>query len=439
MCSNTDKSIIPIDETGWVAKECNNFGIQGSWYCYSDGINMSSCMKDTVPYTAGMGMCLSGVLSADSTAWGAGVGLGLNDSGTNGGTTTSVKSPYNATMNGVLGFHVEISGDTGMQPVRIGFTGSEAPTDPSPFWEVPGPGKYDVKLADTLVPKAWDTPSAGTTADPTKLYDMQIQIAGGTIAANYNFCVTNVTPITDPNAMMMGGTVANYGSSQCGTNAEINLGNKYTIRNNVYNASGGNECIQALWDNGDKAGFIINPVSLNVQSGGAPGSYPSIVTGWHYGTWHGGYTAAKAVSAVTAVPTTWAFTVPSAGSYDVSYDVWMNNTNANPSTPSGGLELMVWLNQRDTTPIGTKGPTVMIGGQSWTVWYGPNSGGWNTVSYVATSNLTSYTGDLKPFFADSVTRGYINNSGYLLGVQAGFEVWNQTMSMTTNSYTVSIN
>jgi cellulose 1,4-beta-cellobiosidase len=62
------------------------------------------------------------------------------------------------------------------------------------------------------------------------------------------------------------------------------------------------------------------------------------------------------------------------------------------------------------------------------------------VSYVRATNTTSVSNlDLKPFMADAVTRNYITNAGYLLGVQAGFEIWQQTASMTTNSFSVAIN
>jgi hypothetical protein len=126
VCTNTDQTALPIDADGWVARECNERGIQGPWYCYADGIATSSCVDGTVPYRAGAGMCISGSTIVDTTyaAWGAGIALGLNESGDMGGTAASVKSAYNATMNGVTGFEVEITGTTGNLPIRIGFTGA---------------------------------------------------------------------------------------------------------------------------------------------------------------------------------------------------------------------------------------------------------------------------------------------------------------------------
>ncbi len=450
MCTNTDKSMLPIDMSGWVARECNERAIQGPWYCYddkndraADSLALSTCVQDVVPYVAGMGLCLTGHTILDTTykAWGAGIALGLNESGDMGGTTASVKSAYNATMNGVTGFNVVISGDTGGLPLRIGFTTAAPQVGAAPFVEVPGAGSYMVNIVDANVPSTWTTdPNAGLIADPASIYDMQIQVVGASADADYNFCVESVSPITDGSPPVTG-TLAPYGSQQCGDFSQINLGSRYMVQNNLYNKGGGSQCVTAAWDNGNNAGFTVNPVSLNIPAGGAPASYPSIVYGWHVdGNMYGGYQTAKQLSAVGSAPTSWTFTVPpSAGRYNASYDVWISNSSAKPGNTGGTLELMVWLAQRDTTPIGSQVGTVMINGTSWVVWYGSHDG-FSTVSYVRATNTSSVTGmDLNPFFSDAVTRGYATASAYLLGIQAGFEIWEQNQSMVTNSYSVSVN
>src|SRR5690606_8097864 len=141
-CTNTDLTTLPLDETGWVARECNSSGIQGAWYCYADNIAPTSCVSGMVPYRAGAGMCVSGETVMDDTfaAWGAGIGLSLNETGEGEDGSASVKSAYNATMNEVAGFRISITGDTGGKPIRVGFTGAAADTGlPSPFWELPAP------------------------------------------------------------------------------------------------------------------------------------------------------------------------------------------------------------------------------------------------------------------------------------------------------------
>src|SRR5262245_55058876 len=52
-CTNTDKTIMPMDSTGWIPRECTNYQIQGAWYCYSDGMGSTDCMTGRVPFKAG--------------------------------------------------------------------------------------------------------------------------------------------------------------------------------------------------------------------------------------------------------------------------------------------------------------------------------------------------------------------------------------------------
>jgi hypothetical protein len=429
MCSNADRATLPIDESGWVARECNDRNIQGAFYCYDDGVNPTSCPPAAADGTR------PPPFRPTFVAWGAGLGLSLSESG----GTPSTKQAYNATMNGVSGFHFDVTGSTGGRPLRVGFTGAAMPSGAQPFVEIPaGVMGFDVPIADALVPSTWDDPNAGTMANPASIYDLQVQIPGGDAAVSYDFCIAKVTPIAMGGPV--GGTVMPFGTQQCGNLATVDLGGRYMVQNNLYNAMGGSQCVYAAWDMGQNAGFQVNPVAVNVPAGNAPASYPSVVLGWHYGRFYGSYSAARQLASLTAIPSNWSFTVPPSGRYNASYDAWLHPTNANPGTPNGGLELMIWLSQRDTTPIGTVGPTVMIGGQSWAVWYGANGGGWNTVSYVRAGNTTSVTNlDLLPFFADAAQRGYATGSTNLLGVQAGFEIWEQTQAMTSNSYSVAIN
>jgi hypothetical protein len=190
-CSNTNPATLPIDASGWVARQCNNRNIQGGWYCYADGVNATSCAMAQAPYRAGSGMCLSGDTTLDTTfaAWGAGIGLVLNQAGPGG-----AKTPYNATASGVIGFRVGISGTTGGNPLRIQFTARES-GGTAPFVQVTGPATVDVLLADAQVPPTWAVPEAGMRVNPASIYDLQVQVVGAERAAHYDYCVTSVTPI----------------------------------------------------------------------------------------------------------------------------------------------------------------------------------------------------------------------------------------------------
>lgn len=83
MCTNTDKSIIPINSDGWVDKTCNACGIQGAFYWYADDntkkslmCNGAACVANKPPYqtgTPGPGMCISGTTTGSKDDWGAGI------------------------------------------------------------------------------------------------------------------------------------------------------------------------------------------------------------------------------------------------------------------------------------------------------------------------------------------------------------------------------
>lgn len=436
-CQGDVLETLPIDASGWIPRECTIFEIQGAWYCFDDGMTDTSCVAGSPPYE-GNGMCLSGTaLGPVAGAWGGGIGVGLNETG----GMASEKLAYDAAGHGVIGFAIEISGDTGGNELRVGFTGSAAPSGPSPFVAVPGPGSYEIMLADALVPESWMLPESGTSPDPSAIYDVQVQIAADAVAGPFDFCITSLTPILEE-----GGGTGNddppppYGAEVCGQFATISLTNQYLVHNNVWNGavygSGGSQCISALWDGAsDVAGFVVEP-SFDVDTP-QPGSYPAIIYGWHYDYAVPGAYDPQPISTISAIPSEWSWEVPAAGQYNVAYDLWMH-PNASVTSPDGGLELMIWTATRDVTPIGSyQGYTVDIGGGTWEVWYG-SPGGWNTVTYRRTSNTDSVDMDLLPFVEHAVDQGYAQESWALLGVEAGFEIWEGFQPMTTTWYHVHV-
>ncbi|MFZ5893297.1 MAG: GH12 family glycosyl hydrolase domain-containing protein [Myxococcota bacterium] len=239
-----------------------------------------------------------------------------------------------------------------------------------------------------------------------------------------------------------------YGSQQCGTDGPVDLTGQYRMRNNLWNTAAASQthCTTALWSgSGNVAGFVVNPIAVDLLSSFAPASYPSLVLGWHWGTFYGAYTQAKQISNVSSIPSRWSFTIDDSGQFDASYDLWFHPSNPKPSDPTGGLELMIWVRYRgNAVPWGTKIGTVSLNDTDWEVWYGAagTANGltvnWGIVSYRAVVGTSCVEMNLKPFVSDAVSRGYATNAMYFLGVQAGFEVWQMHQTMRTNSYTARI-
>ena len=211
---------------------------------------------------------------------------------------------------------------------------------------------------------------------------------------------------------------------------------EYTVQNNEYNSSA-SECLTT----DGNADFTITNSAIS-NPGGSPGAYPFIYKGCDYGacTRDSGFPVAVANMNAGVVTTSWNTTQPGTPGdvYDVAYDIWFNQTPTTSGQPNGA-ELMIWLNEAGARPLGQRIATnVSIGGNTYDVFEGPQHN-WVTISYERVSGTTSVTNlDVDTFTQDSVSRGYIQKSWYLLNVEAGFELWDGGAGLATNSFSVNV-
>jgi cellulose 1,4-beta-cellobiosidase len=213
-------------------------------------------------------------------------------------------------------------------------------------------------------------------------------------------------------------------------------GGAYTIMNNEWGSTAP-ECITT----GGNAGFTVANSSIAKATNGAPGGYPAIYKGCHWGACTPDSGLPIPVSSIHAgtVTTSWSTTQPGGSSvYNVAYDIWFNQTPTT-SGQANGAELMIWLNRNGPVhPAGSPvASNVAIGGHSYHVWFRHRR--WNTISYTMTTGTTSVTNlDLQALAADAVSRGYIRSSWYLIGVEAGFEIWQGGAGLATRSFSVNV-
>jgi hypothetical protein len=209
----------------------------------------------------------------------------------------------------------------------------------------------------------------------------------------------------------------------------------YTVQNNEW-GSGAPECLAV----GAPGGFTVTRSAIASSTSGAPGGYPSIYRGCHWGTCtpHSGLPVPvfRLLSPGT-VTTDWATAQPVTGTYDVAYDIWFNRAPSTSGQPDGA-ELMIWLSHRGPVrPFGSQVSTAAIGGRSYDVWFGKQA--WNTISYSMVREATSVRGlDIGQFAADALRRGYIQKSWYLIDVEAGFELWQGGAGLATDSFAVNV-
>jgi len=432
-----------VSGKAWICGADTPVKIQGSFYSYGDG---ASCTPVAPFCSPTAGCCIGGTTIVDLTyaKWGCGMGMELNSSG----GTAPVKSVYSGP---VKCFDIALSGSSGGNEVRIGFTQSTVTTGKvSPFVSVAAfkngwTGQVcftDAECPDWAVKAATCAKTVGTAGTP---YDLQIQVSAGATAAAvgaFNVCVTKIAPVMD---QVNTGTTNSCSSAtgqgtlsgQYDTAHVTCSGQDYIVQNNAWGSTAGQTI---SYGTGTK--FKVT-VQKGVGAGGAPASYPSIFVGSNGGRSSAGSGLPKAVSALGTVQTSWSWAANGAsGAYNAAYDVWFSSGSGgdgSSSSPSGGY-LMVWLYKpTGNQPIGSSIASTTVAGKNWNVWYGNNSSnGKPCVSYVAQQNLNSLSFDLNMFIKDAVTRGYVQNSWSLTNVFSGFEIWSGGIGLETTDFAVSV-
>ena len=123
---------------------------------------------------------------------------------------------------------------------------------------------------------------------------------------------------------------------------------------------------------------------------------------------------------------------------DVAYDLWLAPT-------SGGTneyEIMIWLGAYGGAgPLSYTGSpiaTTTIGGTSYKVYYGDN-GANKVYSFVASSTVQNYNGDLNDFFKYLTSKQGVPTNYYITSLQAGTEPFTgSNVVLTTSEYSISV-
>jgi cellulose 1,4-beta-cellobiosidase len=206
-------------------------------------------------------------------------------------------------------------------------------------------------------------------------------------------------------------------------------GGRYIVQNNEWNSSSP-QCVTV----NRGTSWTVTGADQNAATNGPPAAYPSIFKGCHWGRCTTGSGLPIRVSALRSARSSWSTDTPSSGAQDTAYDIWFNTAPTTSGQPDGA-ELMIWLNSRGPVqPAGSMVATTTIDGATWHVWTQRMSS-WNYVAYERASG-TSAAGklDIKAFTRDAVRRGAVTPSWYLIGVEAGFEIWQGGRGLTTHAF-----
>ena len=461
-CANTDTGVINEDASGYV---CNNtLGIKGAWYCYTDGSDTSagnSCKGSdgkgagAIPWNATAGaMCLSGTMGAinpmNTPPKFAGLGFKVN-SGPPG--STAAPGTYNA--SGLVGFAITIvSGASG-----VGTNGMvlnleyPTPTDmdtnsqDAPGVTIPGVAgtqkTYNVLFADAVLA---NNKTQHHPVDPNNLTDVKLAFFPDSIPHTFDFCIKSVVPLTAasvPNPVVATGA---YGPSWTNLLPQaVNGINGYAVQSAPFPMNGNAMTMQVNATAGG-VGFTYNAGGGFQAPNGGPGSFPAVISGWGPGhdgiQFYGPYKGGKTIGTLASVKSNWTFTQGSSG--DAVYDVWFGNSAA-PAVP--GVELMIWMGNRDKDPIGRNGSNANAAGPAVTgsdgvartPYVGTNGTNERVVSYWipqgTTGNAANF--DLLPYFKDAAGKyAGLTTGSFLLGIQTGFEVYSG--NWVTTDYNINI-
>jgi hypothetical protein len=446
-CTNTNTGVINEDSSGFV---CNNtWGIQGAWYCYSDGSDSTtSCTgsdgKGTgaIPWnTSSNAMCLSGTMGTGTGKF-TGIGFKVN-SGPPGSTTT----PGTWNASSIVGFAITLApgasgkGSGGMV-LNLEYpttTDLDSQTKDAPGVTLPGVAgasmTYNVLFSDSVLA---NNKNNHTSVDPTKLTDVKLAFFPDSVSHTYDFCIKSVVPLTSaPNPVVATGA---YGPTWTNLLPQaVNGINGYAVQSAPFPTNGNPMTMQVNATAGG-VGFTYMAGSGFTAPNNGPGSFPAIISGWGPGhdgiQFYGPYKGGKTIGQLQSVKSNWTFTMGSTG--DAVYDVWFSNASSQPP-PVPGIELMVWVGNTGKNPLGSvANPGTPVSGR--TPYVGTNGTGETVVSYwVAAPGSTSVSNfDLLPYFRDAATHGYagLSNSSVLLGIQTGFEVYSGNWS--TTDYNINI-
>ncbi|MFK4068141.1 hypothetical protein [Streptomyces sp. NPDC029674] len=187
--------------------------------------------------------------------------------------------------------------------------------------------------------------------------------------------------------------------------------NGYTLYNNIWGSGAGSQCVSA--DSGTKWKVRADhPNTSGIKS------YPNSKK-----------VIGKPVDSLTSLKSSYNVTVPAAGDYNSSYDIWDTDYD---------YEIMLWVNHHGNVgPLGTPQGTVTRGGHTWNVYKGSN--GHNEVfSFLRTSDSSAGTVDILPILKwIKNTKGWMGNET-IGDVQFGYEISGSAggLDFTTNSLTV---
>lgn len=222
---------------------------------------------------------------------------------------------------------------------------------------------------------------------------------------------------------------------ECGAYSDVRLGDTYLLRD--IGAVLPRACAQAPWAGATRVsvqsalGVVDAPGYDEYPDRAPPGAFPSVVWGLHEGQFAGAYQEPVALSELGSLLANWTWRVPtsSEAAFAVVYEI---TVGPDPASAEGSLPIELWLYSRKVSqPLLEPEYAVEVSDSPWTVVRSAPDAATASLIYYNTyddfGNCDFCDGvstlSLSAFVRDAVNRELALDSWYLLGVRAGFKVW----------------
>ncbi len=174
----------------------------------------------------------------------------------------------------------------------------------------------------------------------------------------------------------------------------------YFVFNNMWNTSAGLGP-QTLYACSYHSWYV---VSDQTDDAGAVKTYPNAQMNFNN----------VPIASLQGVTSTFAETSPHVGIYDDAYDVWLNGV-----ATAGSTEVMIWVDNHNQVPNGSRVATMTLGGRTYDVWRTSDG---SYIALVSTVTFTSGTVDLLEIFNWTIAQGFLPSTATLGQIDFGVEI-----------------
>lgn len=274
------------------------------------------------------------------------------------------------------------------------------------------------------------------------------------LALTFSACDTGGSAVTKAECAKPSCSEMTRQNNGCSDGAEIQLG-KYRVLNNLWgmNHSGvhGSQC---TWSTCNTASGISWGTEYD-WSGGPVGevtSYSAAILGWHFSTIPAESGLPLLLSEQRPIDCSWSFELKptTASTQNVAYDIWLSREAAPTGATVPTDEVMIWLHRSGgASPIGGSPVEVLsLPSGNFALSEGRNGApgkefeegvtGWNVHSFVLSATAPCTDLNLTDFFDFLVERRGLDASKYVIGIEAGTEVFSGGGNLITNHFSCNL-